>query len=216
MINQIQFIITVFFVSFFISSCTPKLRNDDIKNQTFLMINDSTVRETDFFPNTKKKKKECHFNREEKLSGKYYEWDGDGNLILDWNFYNGVRDGEQIMYWGNGEKNYVENYYRGKRHGVVMSFTKAGDTLSEEHYEMGTLIYRKVCKDYYKPSTEMLHGFMSTGIDSATADSLLRINFQGYILQTDSGMFIHSDSAVMFKMDSIKQKLNELNKRKKS
>jgi hypothetical protein len=96
----------------------------------------------------------------------------------------------------------------------LVSFSEKGDTILEEHYQMGKLIFRKLCKDYYKPSAEMLHGFMSTGIDSVMADSLLRKNFQGYILQTDSGMFIKEDSLVIHKMDSIRRILKVVSKKK--
>jgi antitoxin component YwqK of YwqJK toxin-antitoxin module len=116
MITRARYLVNLLFsflIAFYSCGGQLKVKVQEKKHVTVTNVNDSISHKIFYFQ-TGKKEKEFDFNRiKNQLFGKYWEWDESGNLILEWNYYNGKRDGKQIDYWETGKLSLIQNYYRG-------------------------------------------------------------------------------------------------------
>jgi antitoxin component YwqK of YwqJK toxin-antitoxin module len=131
------------------------------------------------------------------LHGMYREYNKDGNLIVDLNYYHGKRKGKQYIWNGDGFLSTEANFKNDKKNGPQYSFYN-GDTLSISYYRDGILLEKKVSENYYEPPKELMEKLLDDGLDSLTALNILKNNLFGQIIETDSGVIfieIEEDSS---------------------
>ena len=76
--------------------------------------------------------------KDDKLDGKWTEWDENGQIDLERNYKDGELVSEtKYSYYENGQKKWEENYKDGKLDGKCTAWDENGQKESEENYKDG-------------------------------------------------------------------------------
>lgn len=82
----------------------------------------------------------------DKREGKWYQYREDGTLSREKVYKNDLIEGEEIVYYVSGAKNFVNQYVGGKKHGEWLQYKEDGKLISKTQFNMD----EKVGEEYYK------------------------------------------------------------------